>query len=244
METLTSAPSARQLERAFYTSMAVAMALVVVVGFARTFFLRAWFPDVPMPPEPIFLVHGVVFSAWMLLLVAQTGLIATNQVRTHRTVGIAGTVLAAAIVVMGVMAALVAARRPEGFFGVPVPPLQFLIVPLGDMVLFGSFAALAILWRRHPQTHKRLMLMATIALLTAAFARIPLLQMDNFLMTLMLANMFIVAMLAWDLFRDRRPHPVTMWAGAFSIVSVPGRLALSETAPWLAFAGWLTGGTP
>jgi hypothetical protein len=227
-------------ERIFYTAMTVSMAVLVFVGFARTFYLRIWFPEVPAPPEPIFLYHGALFSAWMILLVVQSSLIATGNVRLHRTLGTGGVVLAAVMVVMGISTAMVAAQRPGGFISAPVPPLQFLIVPFLDAALFGACVALAAWWRRIPQTHKRLMLVATINMLTAAAARIPLaLTHQNVLAAFIIADLFIVALLLWDLKTLGRPHRVTLWAGGITILSQPLRLVISETAAWQAFAAWV-----
>jgi hypothetical protein len=64
-------------ERLFYTGFAVAIAVAVVLGFARTFFFRAWYPEwarVHGAPETFFYIHGTVFAAWLLLLIAQTSL--------------------------------------------------------------------------------------------------------------------------------------------------------------------------
>ena len=232
----------RDWERVFFTGTAAVMAAAVFTGFARTFFLRPWFPEVPAPPEPIFLVHGLVFSVWMVLLLVQTTLIATDRRALHRSLGMFGAGLAVAVVTLGIAGALTAAGRPGGFMNVPVPPLQFLIVPLLDMTIFGLCVALALVWRRFPQTHKRLMLMATVSMLTAAFARFPLeITFNNVLVAFILTDLFIVALAVLDVLSRGRLHPVTLWAGGMTILSQPLRLALSETTPWLAFAGWLVG---
>src|SRR5512139_2769891 len=63
--------AARLSERRFFTGMALAILAVVFVGFSRGFYLRAFFPGHPVPPEPFFAVHGIAFSAWIVLLVAQ-----------------------------------------------------------------------------------------------------------------------------------------------------------------------------
>ncbi len=91
----------------------------------------------------------------------------------HRRVGPYGAVLAVVMVVLGILGALVAARRATGFVGVPVPPLQFLAVPLFDVALFALFVAMAIGQRATAQSHKRWMLLATVNLVTAAIARWP-----------------------------------------------------------------------
>lgn len=228
-------------ERRFYTFMSIAMLAVAYIGFARSFYLRPLFPEWPAPPEPIFYVHGLFFSAWCVLLVTQAMLIGVGRADVHRKLGIAGVVVAIGMVVLGILGALIAANRPTGFVGVGIPPLQFLVVPFFDIVFFAVFFGLAVANRRDPQAHKRLMMLATVALLGAAFARWPYVwQFLNPFLFYGLADLFIVALAVWD-FRSRGGlHPVTRWGGLALIVSVPARLALSGTAAWLAFAGWLT----
>ena len=218
------------------------MLLVVYVGFARSFFLRPLFPDYKAPTEPIFYVHGILFAAWNVLLVAQALLIGCARADVHRRLGVWGAFLAAGMVVFGTIGAVIAAGRPTGFFGVPVPPLQFLVVPLVDMALFGTFVALAVRARRDPQAHKRWMLLATVNLLGAAFARWPgVAGIGNPLVYFGLADLFIVALAVWD-FRSRgHLHRATLWGGLTLIASLPLRLAVSGTPAWLAFAGWMTG---
>ena len=229
-------------ERRFFTGMVIAMLLVAYVGFARSFFLRPLFPEWPSPSEPIFYVHGVFFSAWCVLLVLQAILVGVGRTDVHRKVGILGVVIALGMVILGIAGALIAANRPIGFHRVPVPPLQFLIVPLVDMAFFGAFVGLGVANRTNPQSHKRWMMLATVTLLAAAFARWPYVwKLGNPFVYFGLADLFIVALAIWD-FRTRgNLHPVTRWGGLALIVSLPARLALSGTAAWLAFATWLTG---
>ncbi len=227
-------------ERRFYFGMALAMFGVVYLGFARTFFLRPWFPDYPAPAEPIFLVHGVAFTAWIVVLVTQPLLVASGRIDLHRALGRFGAVIAAAMVLLGIAGAIVAARRPTGFVGVPVPPLQFLTIPLFAMVLFGTFVTLAIVKRRDSQAHKRLMLLATINLLSAGFARWPFEFMSGGPPVYFgLSDLFIVALAAWDFASRSRLHPVTLWAGLATILAQPLCLIVAGTGPWLAFAHWL-----
>lgn len=238
MNTATMAPRARwTAERVFFTGLSLAMFFVVYVGFARSFYLHAWFPERPAPTEPIFLIHGLAFSAWCVLLVLQPSLVALRRVDLHRRLGIAGAVLAGAMVGLGIVGALVAAHRPGGFLGVPVPPLQFLAVPLFDIVLFGTFVALGIANRRDAQAHKRWMVLATANLLGAAFARWPGLA-PNPLVFFALADLVIVALVVWDIRSRGRLHPVTLAGGLSIVASQPLKLFISGTAAWLAFAQW------
>ena len=67
----------RTLDRAFYTGMALAATLSVFVGFARTYYLRPQFQTTPLP---LYLhIHGAVFTAWMVLFVVQTSLVAARR---------------------------------------------------------------------------------------------------------------------------------------------------------------------
>lgn len=241
MATLVTSADRASAERRFFGGMALAILATVVLGFARSFFLRPLFPDRPSPSEAIFYVHGAVFTAWILLFLAQTSLIAARRVGLHRKIGYLGAVLALAMVGLGVFAALTAARRATGFVGIPVPPLSFLAVPLFDMILFSSFVGVAILRRRDPQSHKRWMLLGTINIITAAIARWPGYETLGPLAYFATTDLFVVALAVWD-FRTRgRLHRATMVGGLLMVVSQPLRLVLSGTEGWLAFARWATG---
>jgi hypothetical protein len=234
-------------ERRFYVGFAAAITAAVVLGFSRTFFLRPWFPEWARAhgaPEPFFYVHGVVFVGWFLLLLAQPTLVAAGRVDVHRRLGVLGGALAVAMVLLGTVGALMAAGRPTGFMNVPLPPLQFLVVPLTVIALFGAFVALAIVKRRDAQTHKRCMLLASIALVEAGVARWPFAYLTaaspipGLGGTELSVDLFLVPMVVWDLVSRGRLHPVTLWGGALLIASQPLRLMLSGTHAWLAFAGW------
>jgi hypothetical protein len=234
-------PGRASAERRFFTGMALAILATVIVGFSRTFFLRPLFPDWPSPSEAIFYVHGVVFTAWIVLLVAQASLVAGGRTELHRKIGPFGAVLAVGMVVLGTLGALIAARRATGFVEVPVPPLQFLAIPIFDMILFATFVWLAIAQRRNPQAHKRWMLLATVNLVTAAIARWPGLPALGPLAFFGLTDLFVIALAVWDFRARGRLHPVTLWGGLLMIASQPLRLVVSGTEGWLAFARWATG---
>lgn len=242
-DAILSVPRVR--DHVFFSSMAIAMALVVFAGFAPSFFLRPLFPEAAAraAPEAVFYVHGAIFAGWMALLVVQTSLIRIGNVRRHMQLGVAGAMLAGVMIPVGIHAAIVAAQRPGGFTGVPLPPLQFLTIPFGDMVLFAAFVALALFWRGRPQSHKRLMLLATISLLNAATARLvfssPLAGIA--FLDLVFVDLFVIALFMWDFASRRRIHPVTLFGGLAIILSQPFRLWLGTSDAWLAFAAWATG---
>ena len=228
-------------ENRFFVGMALAILAIVFVGFARSFFLQPLFPEWPRPPETIFYIHGLAFTAWVALLIAQVSLVASGRRDVHRKIGPYGAGLAVLMVVLGTLAALIAARRPTGFIGVPVPPLSFLAIPLFGIAEFALFAGLAIAKRRDAQTHKRCMLIGTIVILGAAFARFPVVGVYGPPAIFGLTDLLMVPLIILD-FRTRgRLHPVTLWGGLLVIALQPLQLMISGTESWIAFARWATG---
>jgi len=224
----------------FYPIIAKVLALVIIIGFARTFYLRAWF-DLP-PLKVLVLFHGVLFTAWLGLFVVQTHLIAHHNYRLHQKLGIAGVALAALVVVNGIVTALAGAPdpriRPLGLTG-----LQFLIFPLMAITFFGVCVAAAIALRRHAAIHKRLMLLAMFAVLGPAVARlIRLVGMgESFLL---IQTSVVLGFVAWALLydwsRNRVVHPVFAIGGTLLVLSMPLRAWLARTEGWNSIAQWLT----
>lgn len=234
----------RNRDRMFFGGMAIAMAMAVFVGFARTYFL-SWFFGTHAtisgrPFTTVVRLHAALFTAWVVLFLVQTALVATDRVAIHRRLGAAGAVLAGAMMVAGMSVAIAGARggaAPPG-----LTPQAFLVVPLGDIALFAFFVVSALVQRRNKDAHKRLMLLAYTAILAAGVARIPgVLPLGpigfyslTFLPVLLLA-------VTYDFLTRRRVHAVYLWGGALLIVSVPLRLALAGTHVWQSFAGMLMG---
>jgi cytochrome bd-type quinol oxidase subunit 2 len=220
--------------------MTLAILAAVLVGFSRSFYLHAWYPERPIPPEPFFVLHGIVFTAWFVLLPLQALLISQRRPAMHRAFGSFGVALAVAMVILGVHGAAIAAARAGGFVGVPIPGWQFLIVPIVDMAIFAAFTTLAISRRRDAQAHKRWMLLGSIAILGAAFARWPLIdQSRNPLLFFAAVDVLLIPIVVRDWLTRGRLHPATLWGALVIVLSQPLRLALSGTGAWHASADTL-----
>ena len=239
-------PSARVVggyDRLFYGGMAVAMALTVFAGFAPTYYLRL-VSDGPQatlsggPFTPLVHLHGALFTAWVVFFIVQTALVSSRKVAVHRKLGVAGGVLAAAMVVAGTSVAIATAARGSAPPG--ADPLAFLVIPLFDMILFATFVTAAFARRRDKEAHKRLMLLAYISILTAAVARLPGVLAKGPPAFFGLTFLFVVAAGVYDFGSRRRVHKVYLWGGALILVSVPVRLAISTTGAWRSFAEILT----
>ena len=224
-------------DRRLYILAAILIPLIVLLGFARTYYLKPFF-NTPDIPGWIVHLHGIVMTAWVVLFVTQISLVATRRTKVHQRLGILGAVLAALVVIVGVSTALFSAARGSlpGQDG-----LRFLVIPLGDMLIFAILIALALYYRRKLDVHKRLMLLAAINILTPAIARIPVGFIINGgpLAFFGLTDLILIACVAFDTFKHRRLHPVFLWGSIFVIVMQPLRILIAGTDAWLAFATWL-----
>jgi hypothetical protein len=243
----------RITEHRFYVFFAVLLFGAMFLGFSRTFFLRFWFPEWAAahgPHEPFFYFHGAIFFVWLVLIVIQPSLIATGKTETHRRVGWVGAFVAASMIVLGVIALIIGARRPTGFIDVPIGPLNFMAIPLVNLLLFGSFVACGVVTRRTLQTHKRCMLLASLAMLDAGIARWPFAMMASpspipgFTITDLFVDTFLIPMILWDFISIRRLHRITFLGGLLLIASQPFRVWLAGTSTWVTIAGWLVNVVP
>jgi hypothetical protein len=219
----------------FYPGMALAIAAVVFAGFGPTYYLRSE----ALPPLPALTqVHGLAFTAWIVLLATQVGLVAAGRRNVHRRLGAAGGGLAAAMIILGVLVAFAAARRDIAA-GRAQEALAFLIIPLGDIVMFAALVGLALYYRARPDFHKRYMLLATLALLPAAIGRIPWFTDPSGFVPVF--ALLLAAGPAYDFFTRGRPHPVLVYGGIAVFLSELGRFLSMQHPSWMAVATWLVG---
>jgi hypothetical protein len=224
--------------------MAIAMALAVFVGFARTYYLSWYFGTHGTisggPLTSVVHIHAALFTSWVLLFVAQTSLVATHRVAVHRRMGVAVAVLAGLMIIAGTTIAIALARRGAAPPG--ISPQQFLAIPLGDMLGFATLIVLALWLRRNKEAHKRLMLLAYIAILAAAVARFPgVLPLGPWAFYGFTFIPLLAAAVVYDRVTRGRIHPVYLWGGGALIASVPLRLMISTTPAWQRLAAALIG---
>jgi hypothetical protein len=226
----------RRFDHFFFSSTALLMLATVFVGFGPTYYLAGVF-KAPLP-STIIHIHGAVFSTWILLLVTQTSLVAAHRVDIHKKLGIAAFVLACSMVVIGVVAATdrLARGTAPGHFD----PYFFYIIPLTDMLIFGTLIAFAFRLRFDSAAHKRLIYIANTALLIAAFARWPWhIIHRNAPRAAIATYAFLLLLLAYDLWSTRKVHRATAWGCALLIFVQQVRIPIGKTAAWHSFAMWI-----
>jgi len=228
----------RRRERLFYTGMAIVVVCTVFAGFAPTYYLKSYFGAPPL--MPLLHLHGAVFTSWIVFFLVQNVLVAANRTRVHRRLGTVGAAIAALVVVVGALTAIIRTKQNFALTG-DTDSLAFLVIPLGDMLLFASLVGAGFYFRRRADVHKRLMLLATVVILDAAVSRLPF----EFLKAgppafFALTDLSIVACLLYDLITRRRVHSATAWGGSAIVASQLLRMVIGSTQAWIALAAWLT----
>jgi hypothetical protein len=230
-------PFKRSAERCFYSGMAILLCICVFIGFSPTYF-QAGMMRAPLP-SPILHVHGAVFTLWMLVFVVQVALISARRVRWHRSFGTIAFCLPPIMIVLGVIAAIDALRR--GVMIGPLDPSVSAAIPLIGIVAFAVVIYASWRARRRPDAHKRLILIATMGLVAAAFGRFPWdrIGLPPAAGAVTGLGILILILLIYELITIRRIHRSTMWAAPLVFASVALAVPIGMTPAWHSFAALL-----
>jgi len=201
------------VHRYFYFAVSLLVAAIVVDGFKRTVNDNLFHPAVPRPL--ILWIHGSAFAGWVIFFICQSTLVRIHKVSWHRFLGWFGAGLATVMVPLGTATAIIMAR----FDTVQLHQSgadAFLSIPFFDMIAFGVPIALAIYWRTKPELHRRLIFIATCALMDAPIGRFDYLFNHNLFYPCL--DLLMVLGVARDLLVDRRVHKVYLYALPLLIV--------------------------
>ncbi len=230
-------PALRRSRHWFYTIFALVVIAIVVIGFSRTYYLKAWFDE---PALTVRLqLHGFALSAWLVLFIVQARLIAAHRRTLHKRLGIAGAALAGLAVVTTYAAsfeaaALAVAQNRPAALGRLYSGLQLATV-------FGLFVAAGIVFRNRPETHKRLMLLAMLAAVGPGAHRAVTLIAGHVVRD---PHIWVIAVLlsgalAYDWRTRGRPHPVLLWGGVLLIALQLTRRVVGGSDLWQQIGSWL-----
>jgi len=233
--------AARATEKRFYLLVGLLFAGLVVVGFSKAYYFRFLF-DLPPLYSNLVRFHAVIMTAWITLFATQTWLVSSKRVKLHMKLGWAGVGLAVLVLLTGYYVALGALEHQTPGDRGGIPPLAFLIVPLADLALFVVFFGGAILWRRKPANHKRLMLLSAANFLPPAVARFPVAALQAFGPWFLFGvpTVLTIAALVYDIWKNRRVNWIFASGSALLIASFPGRIMIAGTEWWMSLAAWLS----
>ena len=222
-----SLPRSRAKTRTrFYVGMSLLIVAIVLAGFGPSFFNMA-----TGAPRPWFFhLHGAVFLGWLALLVCQAVLGARGKIALHRRVGSFGVAYGALLWIVGLVMTFysTALHLRAGEWDMD-RAAAFLTIPLGDMVLFGGFFAAAIAYRRKPEIHKRLILLACVAVMFAGAFRLR--YIVGVPVQIAVWYSPVIAGMLYDRLRLGRVHRV-YWIGAAIMAVALARLPFGETEVW------------
>jgi hypothetical protein len=233
--------SERRFDRRLYLGASLIFLALVFWTFARTFYLRPFFGTPPL--SALLRIHGVVMTGWVVLLVAQTGLIAAHRVQWHRQLGLFGAVWAALVVMFGSVTTLhAAAREVHGHTDFAAAQVTITSLDLLQMLFFAGFVTIAIWQRRRPDYHKRLMLLTIACMLPDALARLPVSFMTQAteaelnLRIMVGLDVFLLICVGGDTIWHRRLHPAFAWGALLFVGAFHVALYVTQTRVWIAFA--------
>ena len=239
-------PSKVEREHRFFLTMAVLILLLTLIGFAPSYYLRAVIgPMHPMEPlNPLVHLHGLVFSAWIVLFTVQVSLISAGKRLLHRQLGMLGIVLVVMMIPLAIAVGIAGIDRP--LTAPPgVDPLSWAAVPLLDAPVFGGLIIAALAMRHRPDVHKRLMLVAMINMVQPSAGRlIGMLGLPGQAVG-PLSGLVVLLLLGVLLLRDRlvarRFHTAVVIGSAIVLARLVLTPMVWSTGPWLSFAQWLSG---
>lgn len=232
-------PRRRNLDHGFFIIASILVVAAVLIGFGPTFYLKQFFGNPPIARSIIW-IHGFVMAACVLLFVVQVYFISSKKIKLHQKLGMAGVGLAILVFVTGMMVTLAAAKYGTASAPAGIPPLEFMIVPFGDMLVFVILFGAALYYRKNSPNHKRLMLLTMINFIPPAIARFPGGFIDyGPLWFYGVPTLITIALIALDAWYNRKLNKVFLFAGIFLIAAMWIRLPLSSTGAWLGFAQWL-----
>jgi hypothetical protein len=198
--------------------------------------------------------HAALMGSFLLLLLAQTLLVATGRRSFHMQLGIVGLILVPAIVVSGLLLVPTVYRSvwtevqkapaPSGQQLQPMLSLidNVLLYQIRAGLLFTVYAWIALRSRiRNRGLHKRLMLLSITVVLGAALARIPWLPPGNAFVHDLYAILPFVPMFGWDLIRNRSVHRAYLIWAMWYLPITAAYYALLDTPWWHATARHIMG---
>jgi hypothetical protein len=236
-------------ERYFYFGAIALLLGLTVAGFQLFYFHGMAYPGRPLTPpiRSLVITHGVAMSLWMLLMLVQPFLIAGGNRRLHMALGKIAAVIAVGVVVLGFKLGVASCKvSPPDLMHGPLTPKQFMLVPVGAIVLFALFVAAGVGWRKRPEIHKPMMFLASLTAVGAAIARIDLFNhlyagtvwqkiFGDLFFTLVVGAALVIAKCVVYRKFDR-------WLAAGYGVLVLWCLMIAQGAPtraWDTVAGWL-----
>jgi hypothetical protein len=234
-------------DRVFFGVMAYAALVVVLAGFATSYYLwpltrathHAGGQPVSQSLPLVVHAHAVLFTAWIFVFVTQVTLVLGDRAGVHRRLGSAAAWLVPMMVATGLLTAVRGARDGWNPGGPYQDAFAFMFVGVADLIVFLSLTAAGLALRRRPELHKRCMLLGTLGgLMWPAITRMPIIAGRVPLMFGVLAAL-VLAPAVRDIVMRSRTWWLTLGVGVGILATFPLRVVVGNSQAWRAFAAWI-----
>lgn len=237
---LGSLPKVRTRTRYFQLMSGVLLA-IVLLGFARSFYLRPVFLTESLPAGLI--LHGSLLTVWFVLHFVQASLIGAGRTALHRSLGYTGVAWAAVVAASGFAATWGLAQRVQGIDD------RYHMIVWGNFLTLTAFAVIVlmgVLTRNRAESHRRYMLMASIAIIGPPLGRIPdwpaMPGGPQVAVAYAIGGIVLLfaTLMVFDVRTRRRVHAAT-WVGfVITVVSIAGTVVLGTSPVALRALHWMT----
>jgi len=213
----------------FFPAMALLILTIVLTGFGKTYFFAGMV--MAKLPSRLVHIHGAIFISWIFLLVLQTCLVSTHNVKLHMKLGPLAVLLMPAMVVFGILELFDFMHRALPEDG----PEAILVGDLETLAIFVALTTWGLIARRDPPTHKRLMILGTMAIMGPAIARWNV----GIAATLGIILALPLLILAYDVWALKRVHRTTQIAIALTAAWVFTVIPFSNLPFWHQCVEWM-----
>ena len=242
----TSLPSTAAGRSPVFVFAALLLLALAITGFWPQYWgaMLAGRPLKPPANHWAVHVHASLFTTWLAILLVQSALVWRGRTRMHRQLGPLLAAFGFVAALMGLYAGGALARYSTTIGRTVNEAAAFLFAPLSDMLVFAAFLAAAVVWRRRPEAHKRLMILAAYSMALVAFARLVgrTVGFDErwVWMPALMAPLLLIVATDAALRRTQRPrvHPV-WWIGIVAYLLLVNRDPVMDSDTWLAIGRWL-----
>jgi uncharacterized membrane protein YozB (DUF420 family) len=209
---------------------------IALIGFWRTYFGLIFVSKVQA--ALLIHLHVVLQIGWLGLFALQAALAANGRIAMHKKVGPWLFIFAVILIVVSLFLTFQtfgAALVQDGM----LTAQRKVFSRLRNIIFFTLFLASGWIWRHKPETHKRLMLIATNMLLVPAVGRIvffgrPFTEWE----LLIVWPLPIYIAIIYDFITKRIIHPVYL-IGFLAMLVMRLCLPLRDTDVWTKFCEWL-----
>lgn len=220
-----------------YTLLGAIGLAAVLIGFSKTFIIPV--TNATFSAPLIIYVHGFLALSWIVLFLFQAYLIKAENWPTHMTMGMLGLLIAVGVALTIPFAGAYQVEKDIAQ-GLGDMAVSTIIGTFTSALVYISLVLAGLRYRKSPETHKRLMLLATLVVLWPAWFRFrhffPSIPNPEIWFALVLADSLIIVAWIWDKIANGRIHPTLIYVGSFVIIEQTFEVLTFDSEPWRAVA--------